>query len=186
MARRLLLVLLCCAVLLPAGVVSPAQAAFPSKKQWLSDVDKAMTGSKSFVKRRVGEGGTKLAINLDIDNTSLATHYDKGKAIHRVLDFTQYARDRGVVLVFNTGRLVGDGRLKRAERALAAVGYPATRICGRATPDESLAHSKQRCRQRFVDQGFTLIVNVGNRATDFVGGNYERAFRLPNYHNQLG
>ena len=31
-----------------------------------------------------------------------------------------------------------------------------------------------------------IIANVGNRCTDFVGGDYERAYRLPNYGNRLG
>ena len=184
--RRMLLPLVCCAALLPASLAAPAQAATPSKAQWLSDVNAAMQGSKTFVKNRVGDGGRKLAVNLDIDNTSLATYYDSGKAVARVLDFTQYARSRGVVLLFNTGRLKGNGRLLRAKRQLNAAGYPVTRICGRSSSHESLAHSKQRCRQSFVDAGYTVIANVGNRATDFTGGNYERAFRLPNYHNQLG
>jgi hypothetical protein len=30
-----------------------------------------------------------------------------------------------------------------------------------------------------------LIANIGNRSTDFVGGNYLRAYRLPNYGGQL-
>ena len=38
----------------------------------------------------------------------------------------------------------------------------------------------------YVDRGFTIIANVGNRSTDFVGKNYERAFKLPSYGNRLG
>jgi hypothetical protein len=37
-----------------------------------------------------------------------------------------------------------------------------------------------------VADGYTVVANVGNRATDFEGGDYERAFSLPNYGNQLG
>ena len=37
-----------------------------------------------------------------------------------------------------------------------------------------------------MNNGFTIIANIGNRSTDFVGGNYERAYRLPNYGNRLG
>ena len=59
-----------------------------------------------------------------------------------------------------------------------------TEVCGRAH-GEGLVHGKQRCRRHFVDEGYTIIANVGNRSTDFTGGNYERAFRLPNYGNQL-
>jgi hypothetical protein len=65
------------------------------------------------------------------------------------------------------------------------VGYRFAEMCGRYQ-GESLTSSKQRCRQRFVDEGYTIIANVGNRSTDFVGGNYERAFKLPSYSNRLG
>jgi hypothetical protein len=71
-----------------------------------------------------------------------------------------------------------------ARRQLERAGFRVSRICGRVR-GERLAHSKVRCRKRFVDEGYTLIANVGNRDTDFAGGYYERAFRLPNYHNQL-
>jgi hypothetical protein len=57
-------------------------------------------------------------------------------------------------------------------------------ICGRRD-GEGLVHSKTRCRSHYVDLGYTLVANVGNRATDFEGGYYERAYRLPNYDNQL-
>ena len=35
------------------------------------------------------------------------------------------------------------------------------------------------------DKGFTLVANVGNNKTDFQGGGYEKAYRLPNYGGQL-
>jgi hypothetical protein len=36
-----------------------------------------------------------------------------------------------------------------------------------------------------VDEGYTIVANVGNRSTDFLGGSYQRAFRLPDYALQL-
>jgi hypothetical protein len=47
-------------------------------------------------------------------------------------------------------------------------------------------HSKQRCRASFRADGFRIVANVGNRSTDFVGGGYERAFKLPDYGGRLG
>jgi hypothetical protein len=167
-----------------ASLASPAAAALPSKSTWLADVDRAMTGSHGYLERRVAAGGSRLAINFDIDNTSLASHYDRGEPVARVLRFARYARGHGVRLLFNTARLRGDGRLLRAKRQLERAGYRVAGICGRRA-GERLAQSKQRCRRQFVAQGYTLIANVGNRDTDFVGGDYEQAFRLPNYDNQL-
>lgn len=184
MIVRLFASVLSCTVLLTTWAASPAEAALPSKRAWLADVRDAMSGSQQYVDDRVARGGRGLAVNFDIDNTTLATHYDPGQAVPPVLRFAENAHSQGVKLLFNTARLRGDGRLLRAKRQLTAAGYQVTEICGRR-PGEALAHSKQRCRRHFVAEGYTLIANVGNRRTDFTGGNYERAFRLPNYDNQL-
>jgi predicted secreted acid phosphatase len=158
----------------------------PSRSQWLADVDAAMAGSWTYLDQQVAaEGDRRLAINLDIDNTSLASHYAPGAPVPYVRHFAWHARNHHVALLFNTGRVTGGGRLKRATAQLQAAGYPVTEICGRASSSETLAHSKQRCRRHFVAEGYTLVANVGNRATDFVGGNYEKAFRLPDYDKQL-
>lgn len=184
MARRLVQAVALVAATIPFAVPVPAQAAeVPSKQQWLSDTRQAMDGSRSYVGRRVERGGHRLAVNLDIDNTSLATYYDRGAAVPVVLRFARYARSQGVSLLFNTGR--ERGHLAGVARSLRRVGYDVKEICGRR-PGESLSHSKQRCRRHFVAEGYTIIANVGNRSTDFTGGNYERAFRLPSYGGALG
>ena len=170
--------------MLGAALVAPAQAAVPSKSQWVADTYQAMKGSRSYTYHRVQQGGHKLAINFDIDNTSLASHYDYGAAVAVTLRFAKHARAHGVKLLFNTGRLRGDGRMSKAAAQLRSAGFVVTEVCGR-NDGEGLIHGKQRCRRHFVDEGYTIIANVGNRSTDFAGGNYERAFRLPNYGNQL-
>lgn len=180
------LLLSCLLVLTGLGVNvnSPAAAALPSKSHWVSDTYQAMKGSRLYTKHRVAQGGKKLAINFDIDNTSLASHYDYGAPVAVTLRYAKHARSLGVTLLFNTGRQRGDGRLVKAARELRKAGYAVKEICGRNS-GEGLIHSKQRCRRHFVAEGYTIIANVGNRSTDFAGGNYSRAFRLPNYNNQL-
>ena len=155
----------------------------PTKKQWVSDTYKSMNGSRAWVRDRVARGGTKLALNLDIDNTSLATYYDRGKPVAVTLRLVNYAKSKGVFILFNTGRNVTQraatiNQLKRA-------GYPVDGLCAHYK-GEPLRKSKQRCRQSFVNNGFTIIANLGNRRTDVIGGNYERAFKLPNYSGRLG
>jgi hypothetical protein len=175
---------LCLTMLMP----STADAAkLPGKKQWVSDTYKALSGSRIFVRDRVArssnQGGTKLALNLDIDNTSLATKYDTGKPVAATLRLVEYARSKGVYILFNTGRNVKQRNATIA--GLKRAGYPVDGLCAHYK-GEPLRHSKQRCRQSFTDNGFTIIANIGNRSTDFVGGNYEKAYRLPNYGNRLG
>lgn len=190
MLRSPTLSLLCSTVLLGTLLsgtllIGPAQAAAPSKSRWVADTYRAMDGSRAYVDRRVARGGHRLAVNLDIDNTSLASHYDYGEAVAVTLRFARHARAHGVKLLFNTGRVRGGGRLDQAVGQLRSAGFVVTEICGRASSGEGLAHSKQRCRRHFAAQGWTIIANVGNRSTDFAGDGYEKAFRLPNYHNQL-
>jgi predicted secreted acid phosphatase len=183
MLRRVLIVF-ALSVLVLSALVAPSQGAgTPSRATWLADTRQAMYGSRAWINERVASGEKGLAVNLDIDNTSLATYYARGTAVPVTLRFAKYAQSRHVVVLFNTGR--NQKGLARAVRDLRKAGYPVDGICGRRT-GEALTHSKQRCRQQYVDRGFTIIANVGNRRTDFVGTNYERAFRLPNYGNRLG
>jgi len=171
-------------LLLVLTTAPSATAALPSKETWVGDVASAMDGSHRQLDRRIEKGGSRLAVNFDIDNTTLASHYEPGAPVSRVLRFATYARNHGVSLLFNTARLRGDGRMQKAKNQLERAGYDVAGICMRRK-GEGLVHSKTRCRRTFVDQGYTLVANVGNRATDFEGGYYERAYRLPNYDNQL-
>lgn len=167
-----------------AAVTAPADAApLPSEKQWLKDVDNAMAGSGRYLDRTIDGKHKRFAINLDIDNSSLATHYEPGTAIARVLAFVEHADRHGVAILFNTAR-IGDP-LTQARSDLENAGFPVTKVCGRR-PGERVAHGKQRCRRHFIAQGFRIIANVGNRPTDFSGAkNYGRAFKLPNYRYRL-
>jgi len=184
MSRRLpAAVLLAACLVLTALVPSSDAAAMPSKKKWVADTYKALYGSRAYVRDRVAKGGTKLALNLDIDNTSLATYYASGQPVAATLRLVKYAKSKGVYILFNTGRNV-TGRTA-AIKQLRRAGYPVDGLCAHYK-GESLSASKQRCRQSFVNNGFTIIANIGNRSTDFTGGNYERAYKLPNYSGRLG
>lgn len=180
--RRLAVLALLAVVLLPVPPAS-ARAELPSEDVWLADVRDAMAGSRAYVGDRVAKPGGPFAVNFDIDNTALATHYDEGRAVRVVLRFARYAHRHGVKLFFNTARV--RPRSLEARGELEAAGYVVDEVCSRVR-GETIAEGKRRCRRHFVREGFTIIANVGNRRTDFVGGSYERAFRLPNYHNALG
>jgi predicted secreted acid phosphatase len=184
MSRRLTATLLLALALVLTGLVTSSDAAaMPSKKQWVADTYKALYGSRAYVRDRVAKGGKRLALNLDIDNTSLETYYSPGQPVPGTLRLVKYAKSKGVYIMFNTGRnsKAHDATLRLLKRA----GFPVDGLCMHAK-GEALTHSKQRCRQYYVDHGYTLIANIGNRSTDFTGGNYERAFKLPNYNNRLG
>jgi predicted secreted acid phosphatase len=154
--------------------------AAPPRAQWLADVKADMKGSRGYVRQRVAAKASdeKLAVNFDIDNTVLATYYDGGGAIPQMLRFAHLLDRLDVDLVFNTGRLAT--MKQRTIAQLTRAGYQVAGVCLR-NQGETLPVGKQRCRNSFIDEGYTLIANVGNNDTDFVGDGYERAFRLPNY-----
>jgi predicted secreted acid phosphatase len=157
-----------------------AKGKVPTRAQWLADVKAAMHGSRGYVRQRVAARGPdeRLAVNFDIDNTVIATYYDGGGAIPLMRRFARLLDRLDVALVFNSGRI--STQQARTVRQLKRAGFTVAEVCLR-NKGETLPVGKQRCRDHFADEGYTLIANVGNNTTDFVGDGYERAFRLPNY-----
>ncbi len=174
--------------LLPAsqGSLAPASASspLPSAAQWRSDV-RAVYAKKrpgSYLAERAATGEKRLAVVLDIDNTSLATRYSWPAPVKQTLKLTRTAASLGMAVVFVTGRF--EDSLANVTQALDAAGYHHDGICGRRH-GEALAAGKQRCRAEYAAQGWTFVLNVGNRSTDFVGGDYERKLKLPSYGGAL-
>jgi predicted secreted acid phosphatase len=168
------------------GAAAPAAARpLPGKRHWEHDVAVRMEGSRTYLRHAVATEGPAYAINLDIDNTSLATHYQPGARVRPVYRLARWAANHGVAVLFNTGRY--GAKIQAGEKLLEKAGYTVTEICGRSRSSESLKHGKVHCRRHFVDEGYTIVANVGNNPTDFSGPkDYGRAFRLPNYGGRLG
>jgi hypothetical protein len=188
--RRLSAVLLTAVLLASLAAVvggsgTASARALPTKQVWKADVRTVMAGADDYLAQRAADAvpGEQLAINLDIDNTSLQTEYAKGRPVRPTLRFAKQAKALGMAVFFNTGRRPYAARGVAAQ--LTKVGFPVDQLCTRVV-GETLIEGKQRCRSSFVEQGFTLVANVGNNPTDFTGGDYERSFALPNYRGQLG
>ncbi len=186
----------CLAVLLvvamPAGTATsnePAPAAsragLPSKQIWLRDVGRAMVGSQTYLDRRVAarRSGERLAVVLDIDNTSIASHYGWPRPVKKVRAFARRADALGVTVYFATGRT--RGQLDGVGSVLRAAGYEFRGICTRRSSSEPLTTGKVRCRRGVERRGYTIIAVVGNRYTDMRGGHFERRFKLPSYDGLL-
>ena len=178
------LVRMLCGLLAASSLLVASPAGAVSEREWLDDVHRAMDGSVHYLAERVRSGHhRRLALNLDIDNTSLATHYSPGEPVRDVRRLARYAGRHDVAVLFNTGRL--KSKVGEARRLLRNAGFPITEMCWRKREGQRLVTSKQRCRRHFVREGYTIVANVGNRRSDFVGGHYQRAFRLPSYGNTL-
>ncbi len=183
MSRRMLAVAALALLMTMSSLVAPAQGdTLPSRSTWLSDTHKAMVGSRIWLRTALKDAGKHPAVNLDIDNTSLATHYAPGEAVPVVLRFVRYADYKGVTILFSTGRR--DNALTGVIQTLRKAGFTVDGVCGRKE-GESLSAGKQRCRAYWTDRGHQILANVGNRATDFTGCNYRNGFSLPDYDKQL-
>jgi acid phosphatase len=68
------------------------------------------------------------------------------------------------------------------ERNLRAAGYEWTAVL--LKPDDLVTRSavefKAPERKKLVDQGYTVIVNIGDQMSDLEGGHAERTYKLPN------
>ncbi|TXS32746.1 hydrolase [Streptomyces sp. ms191] len=158
---------------------------------WQRDVAAVVAEARPWIEARSGNAGTqKQAIVLDIDNTSLETHFHPfwqlpTPAVAAVRDLARYADSRGVAVYFVTARpgiiySLTDWNLKKA-------GYPVDGLYVRDLPDlfAEVSAYKTEKRAEIEAKGYTIIANIGNNTTDIVGGHAERAFKLPDYGGQL-
>ena len=166
--------------------------------------------ARSYLTTRGVRGG-KLAIVLDIDETSLsnlpalrANDYGfviagpcadlprgpcgflawillaRAEPIRPVLELARQARAQGVAVFFLTGR---PERVRAATEAnLKAAGYEWTGVLLKpdALTTPSAVDFKAAERRKLVEQGYVIIVNVGDQMSDLDGGFSERTYKLPN------
>ncbi|SDD59113.1 HAD family acid phosphatase [Nocardioides lianchengensis] len=169
----------------PDGTGAERAAGLPSKATWLRDVDRSLSGSRGFLRRRAAAAkpGERLAVVLDIDNTSIASHYAWPRPVKRTRAFARRAAALGMTVHFATGRT--RAQLEGVPEVLREAGYRYRGICVRRSPSEPLQASKLRCRKALERRGFTIVASVGNRLTDLQGGHTGRRFKLPDYGGRL-
>jgi predicted secreted acid phosphatase len=143
--------------------------------------------------------GEKLAAVFDIDETSLSNweamagcgfcaysverklySEDHDPAIAPVLGLYNFAKAKGVKVFFVTGR-------QESERAMTIknlneAGYSdwtelITQPDGNKLPAGVF---KPKDRQQIVDEGYRIVLNIGDQASDLAGCCSERIFKIPN------
>jgi acid phosphatase len=141
----------------------------------------------------------KPAIVLDIDETSLSNLPNieeldfgylsdkwnawvssaKAPAIEGTLEFYKYARSQNVAVIFLTGR--GEAQRSMTERNLRASGYDGwERLILKPTAVGTIGDFKAGERKRLTDEGYHIIVNMGDQISDLTGGYADGEFKLPN------
>ena len=174
-----------------------------------ADIAAVVTDATAYLTSRL-TGAARLAIVLDVDETALtnlpqlrANDYGfiipgpcelsrgpcgfvawlelaRAEPIEPVLALARFARGRGVAVFFITGR---PERFRTAtETNLRTAGYEWTAAI--LKPNELVTRSavefKASERKKLVEQGWVIVVNVGDQDSDLDGGHAERTYKLPN------
>ena len=184
-------------------------SAYVDSGRYEAEVAAVVDQARAFLESRARRGG-KLAIVLDVDETALSNlpslrandwgfivsgpcdlprgpcglgawiGMARSEPIRPVLALARLARERGVAVFFLTGR---PERLRVAtERNLQAAGYEWTGVLLKpdALNTQSAVEFKSPERKKLVDEGYTIIVNMGDQMSDLEGGFAERTYKLPN------
>jgi predicted secreted acid phosphatase len=164
-------------------------------------VSQVMQLARSCLDEAIKRGdGEKLAIVLDVDDTSLSsrenleahnfcgsfemshTYNIKGenKAIRPTLEFYQYARANNVEVFFVTGR---PERIREVTvKNLKAVGY--TDFAGIYLKPDDFSGSRQPyktgVRKKITESGYQIVINLGDQPDDIKGGFADHALLVPN------
>ncbi|MGW0995904.1 HAD family acid phosphatase [Streptomyces sp. NPDC002523] len=177
----------------PAAAGSSTAAATTGKVDyatWQKDCQTVMNQALPYLKYRIAhaEPGEKQAIVFDIDNTTLETDFGFSypqPANKPVLNVAQYAQQHGVKLFFVTAR---PGIIYwPTEYNLEHDGYDVSGLYVRGLFDlfKDVAAYKTAQRVDIENQGYTIVENIGNSATDLSGGHAEKTYKLPDYNGQL-
>lgn len=143
----------------------------------------------------------KLAIVLDIDETALSNYPDmldmnfggtldeinkresrgKDPVIAPTLGLYNYAKQHGVSVFFVTGRPAM--MLSATVRNLKTTGYKhwdGMVLRTQANKKQSAEIYKTAIRKKLENQGYVIVINMGDQESDLIGGYAEKGFKLPN------
>lgn len=173
--------------------------------QYNKDVRDIAEEATAYLKQRLADPdsfkGKKPAIVLDIDETSLsnyailAQHSFGGsksellKAISRannpamapILQLYKYAKTHHVAVFFVTARneqmrSVTKNNLKRA----GFEDWDKLYMRGKDNHGASVEAYKTAARKEITDNGYDIILNIGDQDSDLAGGYADKTFKLPN------
>jgi predicted secreted acid phosphatase len=180
-----------------------------SSGQYDADVLAVVQRARTYMEKRAA-AVQKPAIVLDIDETSLSNwpayrvdgwarlingpcDLDRppcgirawqasgaSRAIAPTLALVTRANELGVAVFFITGR---PAELQVAtERNLTEVGYKFARVVLQPVGAEfaSAVDFKAPVRRRIAEEGYTVILSMGDQESDLRGGYAEKTFKLPN------
>jgi len=183
------------------GVLQDSIQSYIKSGAYERGIAQVIDSARSFIESRY-KNVKKPAIVLDIDETSLSNlqfeyRYNFGyndllwnawvkkasaTAIKPTLQLAKWAAQRLISIFFITGReqLSRNVASDPTVENLKKVGYPTwTGIDFKNSKNISTAEFKTSARKEIESEGYTIIANIGDQHSDFVGGYAERSFKLP-------
>jgi acid phosphatase len=173
------------------------------------DISAVVAEARAWLEERT-KTAVKPAIVLDIDETSLSNWpayrvngwarivngacdlrqgpcglrawqaLGQSKAIAPTLALARRARELGVTVFFITGR--PENLREATERNLKDQGYEWTGVILQPEGAQfaSAVDFKAPERRKLTEQGYTIVLSLGDQQSDLIGGYAERTFKLPN------
>lgn len=172
--------------------------------QYERDIEAVINDAISYLKVTLANkklNGKKPAIVLDIDETALSNfpamrklsfggtlkHIQdhekmaKSPVINPTLRLYSFAKANRLAVFFISGRPKGE--CSATITNLRRVGYSSWHgiyLRPEKYLSDSAAAFKIAMRKRLVEQGYTIVANIGDQYSDLRGGYAEKTFKLPN------
>ena len=178
--------------------------AYVDSGEYAKDVAAMALAANKYLTKRIAQGakpGKKLAVVFDIDETTLANlphiiandygyvpkTWDswvasgQARAVIPVQTVYDTAVRAKIDVFFITSR--PESVRASTEKNLREVGYDTwTRTIFKPVAQalSSVARFKTDARRKLAQEGYTIVVNIGDQNSDLVGGYAERTYKLPN------
>jgi predicted secreted acid phosphatase len=207
MPRRLIVPLILVACLLLAAAATGATTRTTTTPDQLraghAAYEKAITAgygkATKLLDAQVAKHPKKPTVVMDIDETTLsnwscldAADFDLSGLVTCIVKssstafpaakaFIKHARAKHVAIAFITGAPQAACALRRKNLVAQGIKAPFTLICRPASDTkDSVVPYKSGERRKLVKKGATIVLNIGDQASDLSGGSARKTYRLPN------
>lgn len=178
-------------------------AEYADSATYTEDLAASVASAKPFLTARSKQGGEKLTLIFDIDETVLSNlphmkkadwgyqpeHWDAwvaeadAPALAPVRDVYEAALILGYKVVFLTGRTEADRAATARNLRREGMGtYEKLILRPRkgTAPYVDAVEFKTGVRKKLTEEGYTVVASFGDQDSDIQGGYLERGFKLPN------
>jgi len=188
------------------AIVKEQLAYYHDSGQYQNEVEKVIEQAECYLQKRIemshrAKQPQKLAVVLDIDETSLSNYAYMKKIdfarntqrlrpylfladsapIKPTLKLFKLAIRNNVSVFFITGRneTIRSATINNLNNA-GYSGWKALYFKPSTYQANSVVAYKSEIRKKITEEGYDIVVNIGDQTSDLEGGYAERSFKLPN------